>query len=270
MLVALALVQVLEPKIPALASHARANPWIVLKFAICYLLIGYTGGVDSHLLAGAAAAGGLGGDRLRHPRHAACSRCSPALTYLSFLLVRRLDAVRDRRAATLIGRIVFLVMVGQPGEHAGGGSAHPIATIAGAPPSSSPRPTASCRRRKRPCAAPTGWPRWASSPPGWRTSCAIRWARSGRRRRCCNQQSQRGKRSRARGRGLHLHRGGPHQFADHALPAIRAPAGDSAGARRSRADARPRHRAGGARGARRSRSTRTTRPRFRRSPSMRS
>ena len=47
--------------------------------------------------------------------------------------------------------------------------------------------------------------------------------------------ADRGKRSGARGRGLHLHRGGPHQFAGHPLPAIRAAAQAAHRDRRPRA-----------------------------------
>jgi signal transduction histidine kinase len=43
----LALVQILEPKIPALASTRGRIVWIVLKLALGYVLIGYTHGIDS-------------------------------------------------------------------------------------------------------------------------------------------------------------------------------------------------------------------------------
>ena len=46
-LVALAMVQVLEPKIPALASTRGRMFWIVLKLVLGFVLIGYTGGIDS-------------------------------------------------------------------------------------------------------------------------------------------------------------------------------------------------------------------------------
>src|SRR5437588_7152800 len=46
-LVALTIVQVLEPKIPALASTKGRMVWILLKLTLCYLLIGYTGAIQS-------------------------------------------------------------------------------------------------------------------------------------------------------------------------------------------------------------------------------
>ena len=46
-LAALAIVQVLEPKIPALASTRGRIFWMVLKLALGYLLIGYTGSLNS-------------------------------------------------------------------------------------------------------------------------------------------------------------------------------------------------------------------------------
>ena len=47
-LVALGLVQVLEPKIPALSSSRRRVAWILLKLGLVYLLIAYTGGIQSN------------------------------------------------------------------------------------------------------------------------------------------------------------------------------------------------------------------------------
>jgi len=46
-LVALGLVQVLEPKIEALSTTRWRIAWIILKMAIIYLLIAYTGGIES-------------------------------------------------------------------------------------------------------------------------------------------------------------------------------------------------------------------------------
>jgi signal transduction histidine kinase len=43
----LAVVQILEPKIPALASTRGRILWIVLKLVLGYVLIGYTGGIES-------------------------------------------------------------------------------------------------------------------------------------------------------------------------------------------------------------------------------
>jgi len=47
MLVALALVQILEPKLPFLSSQRGIVSWILLKLLLSYLLIGYTGGLSS-------------------------------------------------------------------------------------------------------------------------------------------------------------------------------------------------------------------------------
>ena len=45
-LIALTVVQVLEPKIPALATTEGRMLWILLKLALCYLLIGFTGAIQ--------------------------------------------------------------------------------------------------------------------------------------------------------------------------------------------------------------------------------
>jgi len=47
LLVALSAAQILEPKIPALATTRGRIIWLVLKLALGYLLIGYTGGLQS-------------------------------------------------------------------------------------------------------------------------------------------------------------------------------------------------------------------------------
>lgn len=47
LLVLLAAAQIAEPKIPALASTRGKVLWILLKLALAYLLIGYTGGLES-------------------------------------------------------------------------------------------------------------------------------------------------------------------------------------------------------------------------------
>ena len=46
-LAALAIVQVLEPKIPALASTRGRILWIVLKLVFAYVFIGFTYSIDS-------------------------------------------------------------------------------------------------------------------------------------------------------------------------------------------------------------------------------
>ena len=47
-LAALGLVQMLEPKIPALASRRGRIACIVLKLVLGYLVIGFTGSIESH------------------------------------------------------------------------------------------------------------------------------------------------------------------------------------------------------------------------------
>ena len=194
------------------------------------------------LLAGAAAAGGLRRDRAR----ACWARWLFTLlaggAYLFFLLF--VDWTRwssDRpEISELVLRVVFLAMVGQPGQHPGGGPARAIRQSTAAPPSSWPRPTSRSARPRRRCAGPTAWPRWASSPPAWRTSCAIRWAPSRRRPRCSDRNVSAENEVAREMAGFISYRSGPHQLAGHALPAIRpaaaaAPGNGRPGARRSTA-----------------------------------
>src|SRR6266851_1460222 len=47
-LAALGLLQLLEPKVAALASRRGRIAWIVLKLVLGYLVIGFTGGIESH------------------------------------------------------------------------------------------------------------------------------------------------------------------------------------------------------------------------------
>jgi two-component system sensor histidine kinase HydH len=110
MLAALAAVQILESKIPALASPRGRILGLVLKFAICYLLIGYTRGVESPywlvlllpVVSAATAFGILG---------TVAVAGLAAMTYLSFLLY--VDwTVYEIDTPGLIGRIVFLMMAG--------------------------------------------------------------------------------------------------------------------------------------------------------------
>ena len=84
-LVALAIVQILEPKIPALQSTRGRVLWIVLKLLLCYLLIGFTLGIASTFwpllllpIVSAATALGLAGTLIF------TTLCEAA--YLSFLL----------------------------------------------------------------------------------------------------------------------------------------------------------------------------------------
>ena len=112
-LVALGLVQVLEPKIPALNSPRGRGAWILLKLVLVYLLIGYTGGIESNFwlllllpVVSAATVSGLVGT-LVFTALAACA-------YLSFLLFLDWDKfVMDQPEVDIfIQRLVFLFMVG--------------------------------------------------------------------------------------------------------------------------------------------------------------
>src|SRR5262249_43344597 len=47
-LAALAAAQVLEPKIPALATTRSRVAWMIVKLVLGYLVIGYTGAIESH------------------------------------------------------------------------------------------------------------------------------------------------------------------------------------------------------------------------------
>jgi two-component system, NtrC family, sensor histidine kinase HydH len=84
-LIALAIVQILEPKIPALESTRGRVLWIVLKLLLCYLLIGYSDGIQSNFwlllllpVVSAATAFGLAGTLIFTTMSGAA--------YLSFLL----------------------------------------------------------------------------------------------------------------------------------------------------------------------------------------
>ena len=110
MLAALATVQVSESKITALASTRGRVLALVVKFAVCYLLIGYTHGLDSPYwpvlllpVVSVATAFGILGTEL--------VALLAGLTYLSFLVY--VDWTRyEIDAPTLIGRVVFLMMAG--------------------------------------------------------------------------------------------------------------------------------------------------------------
>src|ERR1017187_8442694 len=112
-LVALGLVEVLEPKIPALASARGRGAWILLKLGLVYLLIAYTGGIQSNFwlllllpVVSAATVSGLVGT-LVFTALAACA-------YLSFLLFLDWEkVVMDQpEIEILIQRLVCLFMVG--------------------------------------------------------------------------------------------------------------------------------------------------------------
>jgi two-component system sensor histidine kinase HydH len=109
-LVALGLVQVLEPKIPALASTRGRVFWILLKMVLGFVLIGYTGGIQSNywlvLLLPVVSAGtslGVLGTLVFSMLAGAA--------YLSFLLWLAFSQVTPEWPL-LVLRIVFLAMVG--------------------------------------------------------------------------------------------------------------------------------------------------------------
>ena len=110
MLAALGAVQVLESKIPELSSRRGRILGLVLKFVICYLLIGYTRGVESPywpvlllpVVSAATAFGILGTEMVA---------LLAGITYLSFLVY--VDWTKyEIDAPVLIGRVVFLMMAG--------------------------------------------------------------------------------------------------------------------------------------------------------------
>ncbi len=112
-LVALGLVQVLEPKIPALGSVRGRAAWILLKLALVYLLIAYTGGIESNFwlllllpVVSAATVSGLVGTLV--------FTALAAGAYLSFLLFLDWEKVvmNQPEIEILIQRLVCLFMVG--------------------------------------------------------------------------------------------------------------------------------------------------------------
>jgi signal transduction histidine kinase len=113
MLVALAIAQVVESKIPALASTRGRISWIFLNLALVYLLIGYTGTVNSPywllltlpVLSGAAALGVVG---------TLVVSVLAAGFYLSFFLLidwHRFEILPEDISAVVV-RMVFLLMAG--------------------------------------------------------------------------------------------------------------------------------------------------------------
>ena len=114
MLVGLAVVQVLESKIPAISSTRSRIFWIGLKLALCYLLIGYSGDLQSSywlLLAlpvlSAATALGVGGTLI--------VSIIAASSYFSFYLLfdRPANFYMDSfDVSEVVLRVVFLAMVG--------------------------------------------------------------------------------------------------------------------------------------------------------------
>ena len=112
-LAALALVQVVEPKIPALASTRGRIAWIVLKLALGYLVIGYTGAIESHFwlvlllpVVTAAATFGVVGTLL--------FSIAAIGAYLSFLLYinSAQNTIEGQDIFELVARVAFLAMAG--------------------------------------------------------------------------------------------------------------------------------------------------------------
>src|ERR1035438_7860561 len=105
-LVGLAVLQILEPKIPALASTRGRVLWIVLKVILGFVLIGYTGSIDSNYwpvlllpVVSAATTFGMAGSL-------AISALACA-AYLAFILIKE-----NPFSSVLPIRVAFLMMIG--------------------------------------------------------------------------------------------------------------------------------------------------------------
>jgi len=112
-LTALGLLQLLEPKVPALASRRGRIACIVLKLVLGYLVIGYTGAIESHFwlvlllpVVTAAAAFGLLGTLL--------VVIVANGFYLSFLLYINWTqmTVEGQDLSELVARVAFVAMAG--------------------------------------------------------------------------------------------------------------------------------------------------------------
>ena len=112
-LAALGLLQLLEPKVPALASRRGRIGCIVLKLVLGYLVIGYTGAIESHFwlvlllpVVTAAAAFGLLGTLL--------VVIVANGFYLSFLLYVNWTqmTVEGQDLSELVARVAFVAMAG--------------------------------------------------------------------------------------------------------------------------------------------------------------
>jgi two-component system sensor histidine kinase HydH len=107
----LTIVQVLEPKIPALASTRGRILWIILKLALCYLLIGFTDAIESNFwlllllpVVSAATAFGIVGSLVFTTLASA--------SYLSFLLYLDWTQVTIESPEVIIQRVLCLFLVG--------------------------------------------------------------------------------------------------------------------------------------------------------------
>ncbi|MBS1858905.1 MAG: hypothetical protein JST11_26270 [Acidobacteria bacterium] len=112
-LIALAIVQVLEPKVPVLSSRHGRVWWIVLKLGLCYILIGFTGSISSNFwlllmlpVVSAATAFGLLGTLL--------FTALAGASYLSFLLYLdwNVFTLDWPEIGVLIQRVLCLFLVG--------------------------------------------------------------------------------------------------------------------------------------------------------------
>jgi signal transduction histidine kinase len=112
-LATLGLVQLLEPKIPALASRRGRIGSILLKLVLGYMVIGYTGGIESHFwlllllpVVTAAATFGLVGTLV--------FSIVASGFYLSFLLYINWSqmTVEGQDLSELVARVAFLAMAG--------------------------------------------------------------------------------------------------------------------------------------------------------------
>jgi len=113
-LATLALVQILEPKIPALATTSGRIVWIMLKLALGYLVIGYTGSIDSHFwlvlllpVVTAAATFGVVGTLIF-----SIAAIGAYLSFLLYLSNSTLTTFDQRDFIEIIARITFLAMAG--------------------------------------------------------------------------------------------------------------------------------------------------------------
>jgi two-component system, NtrC family, sensor histidine kinase HydH len=109
----LGVAQVLEPKIPALASRRGRIAWILLKLVLGYLVIGYTGSIESHFwlvlllpVVTAAATFGVVGTLV--------FSIVASGAYLSFLLYINWSqtTVQWQDISELAARVAFLAMAG--------------------------------------------------------------------------------------------------------------------------------------------------------------
>ena len=165
LLVALCAVQILEPRIGTLIA-------ILLEFILCYVLIGYSGGVSSSfypilLLPVITASTNFG------LRGAVFSTIAAGGGYLAFLLFLPLynQYVAPEDIPDLVLHVLWFPMVGFfTYQLLQANREQTLKAEAAA------QQLAEANRRMR-CGDRKGSPRWGSSRPVWRMNCGIRWAR---------------------------------------------------------------------------------------------